>query len=96
MTEQRLLIGEERLKQLFAEFKLDLLTELAKKATVEAHELLAHRVTQLELWQAAQVATEGTKREFSARQIAIWTIAATVFAGVLAAIATLVWLAVGG
>lgn len=90
MSDGRLTVGEERLKQLFAEFKLDLLTELAKKATLEAHELLAHRVTQLELWQAAQVATESTKRQFSARQLAVAGLAIAVLVGLFETSAALI------
>lgn len=89
MSDGRLTVGEERLRQLFAEFKLDLLTELAKKATVEAHDLLAHRVTQLELWQAAEVATQTTKQQFSGRQVALAALAIALVVGLLEAAATL-------
>lgn len=94
MSEARLSIGEERLRQLFAEFKLELSEMLAKKANLDAHDLLDHRVRVLELWQAAQVATEGTREKISARQLAVYTLFATVVVGVIGAVATLVWLAV--
>lgn len=85
MNDSRISFSEERLRQLFAEFKLELLTEFAKKADQVAHDLLATRVTHLELWQAAQVATEGTKDKISARQVAV----AALLIALIAAAATL-------
>lgn len=87
-------VSEERLRQLFADFKLELFEMLAKKADADSFNLLATRVMHLELWQASMVATEGTKARLSARGFAVWTLVSTVFAGVVAAIATLVWLAI--
>lgn len=91
MTEQRLTISEDRIRQLFADFKLELFELFAKKADAALVEVLASRVTHLELWQAAMVATEGTKERLSARQLAIWAIAATLVAAVVAATASLVY-----
>lgn len=90
----RITFGEERLKQLFAEFKLELWDLLAKKADQQVVDLLVSRVTHLELWQAAQVATEGTKEKLSARQLGLYMLFATVFVGVVGAVAGLVWSAV--
>jgi hypothetical protein len=87
--EPRLTVGEERLKQLFAEFKLELSEMLAKKANLDAHELLDHRVRVLELWQAAQVATERVGKQVSTRQLAVAALLVAVFVGVLTATASL-------
>lgn len=92
----RITVGEERLRQLFAEFKLELFELLGKKASQESHDALASRVSSLELWQAGLMASTTTREKITAKQLAVWGVAGTVFAGVLAAIATLVWLAVGG
>lgn len=88
MSESRLTVGEDRLRQLFAELKLDLIELLAKKADLSAHELLDHRVRVLELWQAGLVATENQASKLSGKQLALAAIGIALFVGVLQAVAT--------
>lgn len=75
--------------------KLDsILLKLEGKAEAASVSEISGRVASLELWRAALAASEGTRDKISAKQLVVWGIVATVAAGTVGAIATLVWLAV--
>lgn len=60
----RIQVSEERLRQLFAEFKLELFRELEKYATAREVESLDQRVKTLELWQANQTGGTSERKTF--------------------------------
>lgn len=51
---EELQVSEDKLRALFAEFKLDLLRELEKYATLASLNQLEQRVHTLELWKAGR------------------------------------------
>ena len=77
----RISVSEDKLRSMFAEFKLDLFTELQKYATLVALSAVEHRlddlrlhneqrIAKLELWRAAEEAGENQGRRFSAGVVA--------------------------
>ena len=87
----RISVSEDRLRALFAEFKLDLLEELKSYVRIAAFEALDLRVRTLELWQAGVLGGTTAKKQIAASTIA-W---ATLAVAALTALATVLWLSHG-
>jgi hypothetical protein len=81
-------VSEETLKRILAEFKVDLVKDLANYATITALEKVEREVELLKLWQAAQLGGAQEHKAISDRAIAVCALCITL----LAAITTLVWL----
>lgn len=84
----RISVSEDRLRALFAEFKLDLLEELKSYVRIAAFEALVSEVRTLQLWQAGVMGGVSAKRQVAASTIA-W---ATLAVAALTALGTVVWL----
>ena len=84
----RISVSEDRLRALFAEFKLELLDDLKNYVSLSAHNALEGRVKALELWQAGVLGQVAARRQVSAGTLA-W---ATLAVATLTAFATFLWL----
>jgi hypothetical protein len=83
----RISISEDRLRAMFSEFKLELVKEFEKFATIAAFEMLDTRVKVLELWQAGIIGVAKERNDVSRRTIA-W---AGLIVALLGAIAALIF-----
>ena len=92
----RITVSEDRLRLVLAEFKLELVKELERFVSRSDHESLDNRVKTLEIWRATVSGGEQERRVWIDSRRFVYGLAVTAVAGLLAAVATLVWLAVGG
>lgn len=107
MTEPKIVLSEERVKNILYENNDLLLSKLEEKLEKKAdivmlddarHDIRDLRldVDLLKVWRAGQDGSSTTREKISARSLVLWGLALTAFVGVLSAVATLVWLAAGG
>lgn len=87
-NEPRITVSEDKIRALFAEFKLDLLAELKDYVSLVAFQALESRVKTLELWQASVIGGVAERRRFSSATLA-WAAVAVAALGALATIVAL-------
>lgn len=103
----RITIGEERVRNIVYEANDALFSKLERKLEGKADLVMLNEarrdirdlrgdVDVLKEWRATQDGSSSTRDKISAKQMVLWGLGVTMFAGVLSAVATLVWLAVGG